>query len=162
MEEKEKGFASDETGPDLNTRGENPEHVHILNGALGLFKIPEIGPETEEEVKARRELNDVVHRMLIVGLLISTAIMFLGLILSAISGHHLPTRVWRFREMLNGLKKGSPESILSLGILLLIATPVFRVLGSLIEFLIKRDWRFAVITFSVLTILAISVLFGSR
>ncbi len=150
----------DETAPDRIVSEENPEHVHILHGVLGLLKTPEGGPETEQEVKTRHELNDVVHRMLILGLILSTVVLFAGLALSAIYHRPLPTKVSGFREMLEGLKTGSPPSILSLGILLLIATPVFRVVGSLVEFLIKRDWRYALITFSVLVILAASVFVG--
>jgi uncharacterized membrane protein len=163
VEEEGANPASRDEVPDSNPEAaeESPEEVHVLRGILGLFTAPEIGAETEAEIKARHELNDAVHRMLILGLLLSTAALFAGLALSAITHHPLPTRVSTFREMLNGFKTASPPSILSLGILLLIATPVLRVFGSLVEFLIQRNWRYALITFSVLLILSISVLIGS-
>jgi uncharacterized membrane protein len=137
-----------------------PESERILHGILNLIPEHEIEPETEEEIEARRELNRVVHRMLILGLVLSTAVLFVGLALSAISHHRLPTKVLEFQEIFRGLKAGSPPSFLSLGILLLIATPVLRVFGSLAEFIGKKDWRFAVITSVVLIILAISVIAG--
>jgi uncharacterized membrane protein len=139
---------------------DDSETVQILNGALGLLAVPEIGPETEEEVKTRRELNVAVHRMLILGLILSTTVLCIGLVLSAVNPMPEPSRVTDFRLVFNGLRRGSPASILSLGILLLIATPVLRVLGSLIEFIGKRDWRYALLTSLVLLILGISVYFG--
>ena len=139
---------------------DSPETVHFLHGVLGLFTTPETGPESEEEVKIRRELNEVVHRMLIVGLALSTVVLFVGLALSAIFHQPAPSRVLGFRQVFEGLERGSPPSILSLGILLLIATPVLRVFGSLVEFVAKKDWRYAGITFLVLLILALSVLIG--
>jgi len=134
--------------------------VQVLHGVLGLFTTPEIGPETEEEVKTRRELNVVVHRMLLLGLLLSTSVLFTGLALSAITRQPVPSRVLNFNELYHGLQKGTPQSVLSLGILLLIATPVLRVLGSFIEFIVKRDWRFTVITAVVLIILGASLFIG--
>jgi uncharacterized membrane protein len=146
---------------DAETPENDSESVQILHGVAGLLAAPEIGPESDEEIEARLDLNHVVHRMLIVGLVLSTITLFAGLALSAVSHRPLPLSVSGFRQLFSGLKTGSPSSILSLGILLLIATPVLRVLGSLVEFLGKRDWRYATITFVVLVILAISVLAGS-
>jgi uncharacterized membrane protein len=136
------------------------EPDRILHGIFNLFPAREIEPETEEEIETRRELNQVVHRMLILGLVLSTTTLFVGLALSAISHHRLPTKVLEFEEIFRGLKTGSPPSFLSLGILLLIATPVLRVFGSLAEFIGKKDWRFAIITSVVLIILAVSVIAG--
>lgn len=147
--------------PESVVKQDHPESGQILERIEDLIAEPEIGPETEEEVGARRDLNRVVHRMLILGLLLSTAVLFSGLALSAISHRPLPTRVSEFRQLFRGLRTADPPSILSLGILLLIATPVLRVIGSLFEFLQKRDWRYAIITSVVLLILIVSVIAGS-
>ena len=145
------------------TRGgkDNPGSVRILHGVLGLITAPEFELGTEEEIEARLELNRMVHRMLLVGLALSTAALVIGVTLSAIFHRPLPTQVSGFRQLADGLKKGSPAGFLSLGILLLIATPVLRVLGSLAEFVEKRDWHYAVITSIVLIILTLSVMTGS-
>lgn len=138
----------------------NPKIFRTLQGVPGIIKTPEIAPETEEELKARRDLNEAVHRMLILGLVLSIICLFAGLALSAVSHHPLPSKVSGFRQVFDGLRKASPASFLDLGILLLIATPVLRVFGSLVEFAAKRDWRYVFVTSVVLTILAISVVFG--
>jgi len=98
--------------------------------------------------------------MLILGIAVSTAALLAGLGLSAYSHHPLPSKVLEFRRILAGLRTGSPAAIVSLGILLLIATPVLALFGCLIQYLKNRDWRYAAATTAVLLVLAVSVLLG--
>jgi uncharacterized membrane protein len=49
------------------------------------------------------------------------------------------------------------RDMIQLGLLLLIATPVARVIFSLIGFLIEKDWIYVAITSTVLIILSISL-----
>lgn len=49
------------------------------------------------------------------------------------------------------------RDIIQLGLLLLIATPVARVIFSLIGFLIEKDWIYVAITSTVLIILSVSL-----
>jgi uncharacterized membrane protein len=49
------------------------------------------------------------------------------------------------------------RDIIQLGLLVLIATPVVRVIFSLVGFLIERDWIYVVITALVLMILSFSL-----
>lgn len=113
-----------------------------------------------EEAKNRHALNRVIHRILVLGLILSTTVLLGGLALSAITHQPVPAKVLNFKQVLDGLRTGSPASFLSLGILLLIATPVLRVVGSLFEFIATGDWRYAFVTSLVLLILAISTFVG--
>lgn len=142
--------------------GYDPKRRSILMGIQSFFIAREVAPETEAEIKAGRELNAMVHRMLLIGLGFSTAVLLAGMALSVAAHRHMPSKVAELGELYGGLKAGEPSSVLSLGILLLIATPVLRVLGSLVEFVLKKDWRFALITAAVLLILGISLIFGQR
>jgi len=49
------------------------------------------------------------------------------------------------------------RDIIQLGLLVLIATPVARVIFSLIGFLIEKDWIYVAITAVVLIILSVSL-----
>jgi uncharacterized membrane protein len=49
------------------------------------------------------------------------------------------------------------RAVIQSGILLLIATPLARVLFSLLGFVIEKDWVYVAITLIVLTILALSL-----
>jgi uncharacterized membrane protein len=52
------------------------------------------------------------------------------------------------------------EAVIQLGILVLIAVPIFRVAVSIIAFLLKRDWIYCVVTFLVLMVLLFALLGG--
>lgn len=57
-------------------------------------------------------------------------------------------------------RTGSGRGIIRLGILLLIATPVSRVVFSVVAFVAERDWLYVAITLLVLVVLAWSLVFG--
>ncbi|MFZ0818068.1 MAG: DUF1634 domain-containing protein [Candidatus Sulfotelmatobacter sp.] len=71
-----------------------------------------------------------------------------------------------FFIMLTGLLVGIfihgriPAGIERAGVLLMLATPVVRVLVAGILFLRERDWKYGAISFGVLTILLLGALFG--
>jgi uncharacterized membrane protein len=71
-----------------------------------------------------------------------------------------------FFVMLTGLLVGLfvhgriPQSIERAGVLLMLATPVVRVLVAGILFLREKDWKFGAISFGVLAILLLSAVFG--
>ena len=71
-----------------------------------------------------------------------------------------------FFVMLTGLLLGLfihgslPEDIERAGVLLMLATPVVRVLVAGILFLREKDWRYGAISLGVLTILLLGAVFG--
>lgn len=64
------------------------------------------------------------------------------------------------KETFQGLRQGNGRSVVVLGLLLLVATPVMRVAVTVIAFLIQRDHIFAAITTIVLILLLLSFLLG--
>jgi uncharacterized membrane protein len=119
-------------------------------------QIPELKAEREE----RHELDHVVHGLLLGGLLLSTSFIVFGLLLSSLYHRQLPSAASSLKQVLQDTKAGAPSGFLNLGILFLIATPIIRVLGSLVEFVYRHDWRYTIVTSIVLLILAISVMLG--
>jgi uncharacterized membrane protein len=71
-----------------------------------------------------------------------------------------------FFIMLTGLLVGFfipgriPAGIERAGVLLMLATPVVRVLVAGVLFVRERDWKYGAISFGVLTILLLSAVFG--
>jgi uncharacterized membrane protein len=71
-----------------------------------------------------------------------------------------------FFVMLTGLLTGLfvhgsvPENIERAGVLLMLATPVVRVLVAGILFVREKDWKYGAISFGVLTILLLGAVFG--
>ena len=120
-------------------------------------------------------LELLISNLLRLGVAISLTLVVFGMVVSFI--HH-PTffysppdldqlttpHVIPFPHTLAGVLDGlchfRGQSIILLGLCLLIATPVFRVAVSLVAFLIQRDRRFALITAGVLLLLLLSFLIG--
>jgi uncharacterized membrane protein len=67
---------------------------------------------------------------------------------------HSPSGIWHGILTLRG------RAIIQAGIILLIATPVIRVLFSMIGFLLEKDWLYTGISFLVLGIIIASALTG--
>ncbi len=137
------------------------EEKSTLEGDAAVAQaIAEGVPGLDDETESRDELDKVVRNMLLAGLAISTILIIAGLLLSSIFHRPLPSVASGGHQLFRKLKAGAPSGFLDLGILVLIATPILRVFGSLAEFIYRRDWLYAAITSTVLLILAISVLAG--
>ncbi|HEY8996900.1 MAG TPA: DUF1634 domain-containing protein [Edaphobacter sp.] len=64
------------------------------------------------------------------------------------------------RELLLGMSRGEAASIIQVGILLLIATPIARVVFAVAAFALERDRLYTLISLGVLAVLVYSLLFG--
>jgi uncharacterized membrane protein len=64
-------------------------------------------------------------------------------------------------EIIQGALQGRGRSIIQLGVLCLIATPIMRVIVSLIGFALERDRTYVLITSLVLLILLYSLISGA-
>ena len=110
--------------------------------------------------QALQEINAVVHRVLILGLGLSTALMLFGLALELIQHGKLPDAMVPLDQIFTQLAALQPAAFLSLGLLTLIATPILRVIGSIIGFVYERDWRYALVTLVVLLVVILSIFIG--
>jgi uncharacterized membrane protein len=111
----------------------------------------------------------LVSAVLIVGVLISAVLMTVGFIASLAVGWEgslrgLPATTLPasdFSDVGTGLRELRPIAFAQAGLLVLIATPVVRVMASVVAFVLERDRLYAAITIVVLAILLVS-LFGLR
>lgn len=101
-----------------------------------------------------------IRTTLATGVLVAAILFVVGLVLavaersdlvgaSSASGH--------IGTLLSGLSSGSPSGFLILGVLVLLATPIVRVVVSIGHFSAARDRAFVGITAFVLVVLALSV-----
>ncbi len=102
----------------------------------------------------------MVHGVLLAGLVISTALMVAGLGLGLMYQRDLPTAVPDLGEVFQRVVALRPSGFLALGLLVLIATPILRVVGSMVAFVYERDWRFAGVTTLVLVVVLVSLVLG--
>jgi uncharacterized membrane protein YfcA/uncharacterized membrane protein len=99
------------------------------------------------------------------GVLLSATVILLGLCLlptrpGGISPQRLLVFPFTWSQLATDLLQFRPQGIITLGLLLLIATPVLRVAVSIITFMIEHDRKYVVITCLVLAILLFSI-FGA-
>jgi|KBSMisStandDraft_5_1062788.scaffolds.fasta_scaffold00127_10 uncharacterized membrane protein len=120
-------------------------------------------PELERPHLDDRRMEIIMGRLLQVGVLLASFVMLAGGALY-MRAHHgetpnyrvfssEPIRLRHFGGIVGGIKVGDPAAIIQLAVLLLIATPVARVVFALFAFLIERDKLFVVISSFVLAVL---------
>lgn len=72
--------------------------------------------------------------------------------------HGVPDEFTHVSQIYHGAIGWQPLAIIQLGILVLIATPVARVLFSMLGFALERDWMYVAITAIVLALLLYSLI----
>lgn len=113
-----------------------------------------------------RQAELVISRVLRGGVLLSAAVIALGVILfyvrylaAGAPVNAAPAFPASLGQVAAGLAHGNPLAIIALGLLILLATPVFRVAVSIVAFALERDRQYVVITLIVLAILLGSFFF---
>ncbi len=109
----------------------------------------------------------IVSWVLLIGVSLAAALVAIGLAASFVVGWRgsligLPATdapIGSFDHIADGLAALRPQAIAQLGLLVLLATPIVRVLTSLIAFALERDRLYVVLTGIVLAILLASALF---
>ncbi len=117
-----------------------------------------------------KQLDSTIANMLRWGVTVAASVVFLGGILSLRNptaavpdySHFHPTPIRSLSEVLHGALNLDPSSIIQLGILLLIATPVLRVIFCIAGFARQRDRLYVAISSTVLLILIYSLFSGGR
>lgn len=106
------------------------------------------------------QINHLVHHLLVIGLVISTILMAAGLVIMLCTHSDFPTALVGINQIIPAMLGFNPAGYMTLGLLVLIATPIVRVLGSIIGFLVEKDWRYAAVSGVVLLIVLCSIYFG--
>lgn len=129
---------------------------------------PPAKPEPQEMLtigKHHVAMTSVIGGILQGGVLVSAVVIIIGIILIPFRpGGLSPQRIATFPHTLGeigaGLLSLHPQAIITLGLLLLIATPVLRVAVSVIAFELEHDRKYVIITLIVLAILITSFVLG--
>ena len=105
-------------------------------------------------------IERVVKIVLLAGIVASVALMVAGLILGAARGTALPEALVPISSLWSELARLDPAAYVSLGVIVLVATPFARVVGSLVVFVAERDRRYVLVTATVLAVMCLSVVLG--
>ena len=99
-------------------------------------------------------------RATLAGIGLSVALMGIGGVLLIVDRGALPIGVTPVADLPRDLARLQAGAYLSLGLIVLIATPFVRVAGSIVAFAYERDRRYVLITALVLVVMCLSVLLG--
>jgi uncharacterized membrane protein len=126
--------------------------------------------------EAKRKWTDLrievaLGKLLRAGVIISAVVVLAGGILYFVQNggrtpqfhvfQGVPGCTLRNMAIITGLLGGRGECVIMLGLLLLIATPIARVLFSAIAFALEKDRTYVAITLVVLGFLLLSLLYGN-
>jgi uncharacterized membrane protein len=112
------------------------------------------------------QMDRIISFVLRGGVLLSAGLLILGALLYFVRvlWGGAPANPLTFPHSLgdvfSGLGQGDPLAILTLGLIVLLLTPVARVIISIFAFAHERDWLYVAITSLVLLILLVSFLLG--
>ena len=108
-----------------------------------------------------RRLELIIGTLLRVGVALAASVVLGGGIWYLATAGMAPADYRHFHTTTRGFGSlgslSAPEAVIQLGLLILIATPVARVIFSLVGFVLERDRVYVAITLAVLAILVYSI-----
>jgi uncharacterized membrane protein len=124
-----------------------------------------MGKTTQNQPAGAVEANVYtdVYRVLLVGMFISTAIFLLGVIRALMLRTYFPlTSEWvrqhyHVSYVVRGLATLDPFALMLVASVLLILTPVVRVLVSIYAFWVDHDWKYVGVTSIVLAVMVLTL-----
>jgi uncharacterized membrane protein len=137
--------------------------------------LPPNGPPPSAGDDPMQRVELVISILLRVGVVVSLTLVVLGSIVSFVrhpgyaeSATELPGLTRPTAEPMRsiggvvvGLEEHRGQAIVTLGLLVLIATPMMRVGVSTVAFLLERDWVYTGITLGVFCLLMLSLVLGA-
>ena len=129
------------------------------------------------KLTTQHDVDTLIGKLLRVGVVVASIITVIGGIIylfqhagvvpvyKAIPGHHsafsgAPAYLREFPTIISHVFQFDGAAIIQLGLIVLIATPVLRVVFSLFSFAIEKDKLYVLITTIVLIIIMINMFFG--
>lgn len=102
-----------------------------------------------------------ISRLMRVSVQISGSLIALGVTIFLITGNDAcPINMFNIQWVLYGEPFLAPSHIIFLGFMILIGTPLLRILTSVFVYAKSKDWMFTIITGLVLTVLIVSMVLG--
>jgi uncharacterized membrane protein len=121
-----------------------------------------------DQLRTDQKMDAIMGILLRSGVVLAAALVLLGGILflmrpkTPVTDYHIfsgePSDLRTIPGIFAGLKAFRARGLIQLGLLVLIATPVARVVFSLFAFMYQKDWKYVVFTAIVLGLLLYSLL----
>jgi uncharacterized membrane protein YfcA/uncharacterized membrane protein len=144
-------------------RKQNPRHEVVSPPVLG--RPVDTDQPVQPSLAAKKEFTtNLIGWILQGGVILSSSVILIGLFMMSLqpdkfAPQKLESFPQTFSQVWTGLLALRPQAVITLGLLLLIATPVVRVAASIVTFAVEHDWRFVIITTLVLLLLLFSIFY---
>jgi uncharacterized membrane protein len=116
--------------------------------------------EMSERNEDPRGLQHAVHWTLLSGMVVSSILLISGMIAMLDQGHQEASPHESLATLLRDAGRLRGPALTTLGLLVLMVTPVLRVVVLLIGWARRRDWVFAAVAMMVLALLILSMSLG--
>jgi uncharacterized membrane protein len=113
-----------------------------------------------EQRAASADVEHVIARLLLGGAATGIAFLAIGVVLMAVNGISPESETFPAFDpgtLVADLAAFRPEGFLWVGIVILIVTPIARVIGELITFAVRGDRTLALVALGILGVIALSV-----
>lgn len=123
-------------------------------------------PIVSDVMATEQNVYTDVYRLLIAGMIVSTILFLIGLVLAFIHPQYFPLSAdwvrsqYHWKAVIHGLASGNPNTFMMIATMILILTPVTRVVVSIYAFFVDHDMKYVVVTSIVLFIMIVTVVFG--
>jgi uncharacterized membrane protein len=104
--------------------------------------------------------NTIISRVLLAGVIASLVLILIGSIMLMI--HQSSAQQLGPNGLIDGIVEMQPNSIINLGIIVLLLTPAARVIAAGISFAIEHDYRYVAISAAVLGVMTTAALVGLK
>lgn len=112
--------------------------------------------------KTAGRTNRALSWLMLAGLVASVGLMVAGAVLAGVGRGGIVARESFLEDLPGALASLEPWGLFILGLLVLLATPIFRVVATFLLFLRRRVWWSCTVSAIVLCIIALSVVLGLR
>ena len=107
------------------------------------------------------QMEVFISRIMRLSVQISGGLIALGIVILLVTGNNsCPPNIFDTHWVIYGDPFFAPSHIIFLGFIILIGTPLLRILTSVIVYAKTKDWTFTIITGLVLAVLVVSMLLG--
>ncbi|MGH9521985.1 MAG: DUF1634 domain-containing protein [Terriglobales bacterium] len=123
-------------------------------------------PTQPEEKERDKNVYAAVYHALLYGMIASSALFAVGLIRGMLLHTYFPlTEQWitdhyHWKVVMHGIATADPTVLMMIACVLLILTPVVRVVVSIIAFAQEGDRKYVLVTSVVLAVIVLSILLG--
>ena len=126
----------------------------------------QMGAQTKQDSSEELNVYTDVYKVLLGGMIVSTALFVAGIVRALVHPQYVPlTPEWikqhyHWQAIVAGIRSFDPTVIMMIATVLLILTPVVRVIVSVYAFAVDHDRKFVIVTLIVLSVIILTVVLG--